>query len=111
MDLPEWLDSFGLDLSFDILGDDMDEDFQKVYDAYEEFYREANTPNGRTGKRMSAGNEFMNAVMEYYEVDGDEATAGIGMGLFLNADGGYSPNPLEEKMSEEELYQYLEGQI
>lgn len=109
MSIEEWFPDLDVDLG--LFSGGVDEDFEEVYEAYENFYRQANTPNGRAGTRMSAGQDFMDAVMDYYDVDKEEANAGIGMGLFLNADGEYQPNPLEEKMDEEELYRYLEGNL
>lgn len=88
-----------------------DEEFDAVYEAYEEFYRRANTPSGRGGMRMSAGQDFMEEVMEFYDAGEEEANAGVGMGLFLNADGEYEPNPLDEKYGKEELFEYLNGNL
>lgn len=87
------------------------EEFDEVYEAYEEFYRHANTPSGRGGMQMSAGQDFMEEVIEFYDVEEDEATAGVGMGLFLNSDGEYEPNPMDEKYGRKELFQYLNGNL
>jgi len=112
MSVDDWFPE--IEWSFDVSfpwRNGVDEDFQMVYEAYENFYREANTRNGRAGKRMSAGQDFMDAVIAYYDVNDEEATAGVGMGLFLGSEDEYEPGPLDEKMEEEELFQYLNGNL
>ncbi len=88
-----------------------DEDFKEVYEAYEDFYKAANLPNGRKGNRVSASQDFIEALVEYYDIGGEEANASWGMSLFLNADGRLEQGPLEEKYTEEELYHYLSGNL
>ncbi len=88
-----------------------DEEFREVYEAYEDFYRAANVPNGRKNNCVSASQDFIKAVAEYYDIGGEEADAGWGMALFLNSEGELEQGPLKEKYSEEKLYKYLSGNL
>lgn len=106
MSIEGWIPDIGSRLGF--LGRGPDEDFRDVYEAYEQFYKAAKTPNGRGRVMGGAAQDFMDEVIEYYDIGEEEYSAGMGwVGLMDTGD----INLLEEKMGEDELYRYLEGEL
>ncbi|MFB6213692.1 MAG: hypothetical protein ABEJ07_03985 [Candidatus Nanohaloarchaea archaeon] len=91
---------------FGLFGED---NFDDVYESYEAFYRQANM-RGRDGKKAEAAAEFYQSVVEYVEVEDENREDAESAALFarLSASG---LDLTEEKLSEEELRQALEGEL
>ncbi|MFB6143752.1 MAG: hypothetical protein ABEJ98_00435 [Candidatus Nanohaloarchaea archaeon] len=85
----------------------VDEEFEEnVYPAYQEFYRWSDV-SARSGKKMDKAAEFMDAVVDYYDVeDVDEGVAaGRSFAPFVSDD------LMDEEMSPEELKAFLDGEF
>ncbi len=83
----------------------LEDDFGDVYEAYEELYKQANTP-GRGVREEEAAEEFYEEVVGYLNADQEIQNKGGELALlFKSMNPGI--NPLEEKLTEEELRKAL----
>jgi hypothetical protein len=84
------------------------EGFSEVYEAYEEFYKQAQVRNGRGRRREDAAIEFVQAVMDYTDASYTDVEAELAQAQPLALLG---LDFTQEKMTEEELRKYLEGNL
>lgn len=84
-----------------------DDGFDEVYEAYEDFYRTANS-RSRGARKSDAAVEFYEAVSEYVDADSETEEAAWASSMNILASDS-EIDLMDEKLSEEELREALEG--